>query len=170
VAVVEPLQVTEPLRRMLWRAPWSLPNFVFSSQKGTAYVQPGTAEATTESGARRSASRAHSAVGRTYGFDVSQPVIIGSDSALVRTAVEMADRHPPSDGLDGENWCLRCWAPWPCVPARHALEVCRAAGLGSRRARSAIVDFTAGLDDVLLIGRDSRPDSFRLDGVQNLIP
>lgn len=82
-------------------------------------------------------------------------MIIGSDSALVRTAVEMTDRHPPSDGLDGENWCLFCWEPWPCVPARHALEVCRAAGLGSRRARSAIVDFPADPADVLLFGLDS---------------
>jgi hypothetical protein len=60
--------------------------------------------------------------------------IIGATSALVRTAVELADRHPPREGrgrLDGEIWCLRCWAPWPCVPAKHALEVCRAAGLNS---------------------------------------
>jgi hypothetical protein len=66
-------------------------------------------------------------------------MIVGSDSVLVQTAVEMADRHPPSRGLGEEHWCLRCWAPWPCVAARHALEVCRAAGLGSaaQAARAA---------------------------------
>ena len=57
-------------------------------------------------------------------------MIVGSDSLLVQLAREMADRHPPSRGLAEEHWCLRCWAPWPCVAAKHALEVCRAAGLG----------------------------------------
>jgi hypothetical protein len=84
---------------------------------------------------------------------VSRPAIIGSESALVRTAVEMADRHPPSDGLDGENWCLRCWAPWPCVPAKHALEVCRAAGLGSRRSRSTLIETAVDPAEMLLFGR-----------------
>jgi hypothetical protein len=61
-------------------------------------------------------------------------MIVGSDSLLVQMAVELADKHPPSKGLGEEHWCLRCWAPWPCVAARHALEVCRAAGLGASSA------------------------------------
>jgi len=72
------------------------------------------------------------------------PVIISSNSLLVRTAVELSERHPPSkDGLTGENWCLRCWAPWPCPPAVHAREVCEAAGLGSPAA-----DRFPGTDDL----------------------
>ena len=74
---------------------------------------------------------------------MKRPVIV-SDSVLVRTAVEMADRHPPSKGLEHEIWCLRCWEPWPCTPAQHALEVCRAAGLGASNP--------APRRDVLLVG------------------
>jgi hypothetical protein len=58
-----------------------------------------------------------------------RPAIINSGSTLVRTAVELAQRHPPRPGIDDEPWCVRCWAPWPCVAARHAAEVCQAAGL-----------------------------------------
>jgi hypothetical protein len=59
------------------------------------------------------------------------PVIIDSGSSLVRTAVELAQRHSPRPGIDDEPWCVRCWAPWPCVAARHAAEVCEAAGIDS---------------------------------------
>lgn len=60
---------------------------------------------------------------------VDRSVIIDSGSTLVRTAVELAQRHCPRPGIDDEPWCVRCWAPWPCVAARHAAEVCQAAGL-----------------------------------------
>ena len=59
---------------------------------------------------------------------VGRPVV-SSDSLLVRTAVELAERHAPSKGLEDEPWCLRCWQTWPCPPARHAREVCEAAGV-----------------------------------------
>jgi hypothetical protein len=55
--------------------------------------------------------------------------IIGSGSLLARTAIELAERHPISRGIDGEPWCLNCWSPWPCGPAQHAREVCNAAGV-----------------------------------------
>jgi hypothetical protein len=62
---------------------------------------------------------------------VDRPVIIDSDSTLARTAVELAQRHPPRPGIDDEPWCVRCWAPWPCDAAQHAAKVCQAAGLDS---------------------------------------
>jgi hypothetical protein len=71
------------------------------------------------------------------------PSIIGSGSLLARTAIELAERHPISQGVEGEPWCLRCWSPWPCRPAQHAREVCNAAGVqlpasdGAARARIA---------------------------------
>ena len=55
--------------------------------------------------------------------------IVGSGSALARTAIELAERHAMTDGIQGEPWCLKCWAPWPCGPAQHAREVCNAAGV-----------------------------------------
>jgi hypothetical protein len=55
--------------------------------------------------------------------------IIASGSLLARTAIELAERHSMSQGIEGEPWCLNCWAPWPCGPAQHAREVCNAAGL-----------------------------------------
>jgi hypothetical protein len=55
--------------------------------------------------------------------------LIGSGSLLARTALELAERHPISKGIEGEPWCLNCWAPWPCGPAQHAREVCNAAGV-----------------------------------------
>jgi hypothetical protein len=55
--------------------------------------------------------------------------LIGSGSLLARTALELAERHPISEGIQGEPWCLNCWAPWPCGPAQHAREVCNAAGM-----------------------------------------
>jgi hypothetical protein len=68
----------------------------------------------------------------TYGTFASaggRPGIVGTDSLLARTALELAERHPISPGADGEPWCLNCWAPWPCGPAQHAREVCNAAGV-----------------------------------------
>src|SRR3954463_9677759 len=55
--------------------------------------------------------------------------IIASGSLLARTAMELAERHPISDGINGEPWCLNCWQLWPCAPAQHAREVCKAAGV-----------------------------------------
>jgi hypothetical protein len=55
--------------------------------------------------------------------------IIGSGSMLARTALELAERHSITRGIDGEPWCLSCWSPWPCGPAQHAREVCNAAGV-----------------------------------------
>jgi hypothetical protein len=58
-----------------------------------------------------------------------QSMIVESESLLARTAIELAERHPIRHGVEGEPWCLRCWAPWPCGPAQHAREVCNAAGV-----------------------------------------
>jgi hypothetical protein len=61
--------------------------------------------------------------------DAGPTSIIGSGSLLARTALELAERHPISKGIQDEPWCLNCWAPWPCGPAQHAREVCNAAGV-----------------------------------------
>jgi hypothetical protein len=68
--------------------------------------------------------------------------IIASGSLLARTAIELAARHPISDGINGEPWCLNCWSLWPCGPAQHAREVCNAAGvdLPGAPVRPAAVD------------------------------
>jgi hypothetical protein len=58
-----------------------------------------------------------------------ESMIVESQSLLARTAIELAERHPFNHGIEGEPWCLRCWAPWPCGPAQHAREVCNAAGV-----------------------------------------
>jgi len=58
-----------------------------------------------------------------------EAMIVESQSLLARTAIELAERHPFNHGIEGEPWCLRCWAPWPCGPAQHAREVCNAAGV-----------------------------------------
>jgi hypothetical protein len=55
--------------------------------------------------------------------------LVAAGSLLVRTAVELAERHPLSEGINGEPWCLHCWSLWPCPPAQHAREVCNAAGV-----------------------------------------
>jgi hypothetical protein len=60
---------------------------------------------------------------------VALPALVGSGSLLARTAIELAERHPISAGIQGEPWCLNCWSPWPCGPAQHAREVCNAAGV-----------------------------------------
>ncbi len=61
--------------------------------------------------------------------DAAPSFIIGSGSLLARTAIELAERHSISKGVQGEPWCLNCWTPWPCGPAQHAREVCNAAGV-----------------------------------------
>ena len=66
-----------------------------------------------------------------------ESMIVESQSLLARTAIELAERHPFNHGIEGEPWCLRCWAPWPCGPAQHAREVCNAAGVSiPKNARS----------------------------------
>jgi len=61
-------------------------------------------------------------------------MIVGAESLLARTAIELAARHPIRQGIKGEPWCLNCWAPWPCGPAQHAREVCNAAGVALPKA------------------------------------
>jgi hypothetical protein len=63
-----------------------------------------------------------------------ESMIVESQSLLARTAIELAERHPFNHGIEGEPWCLRCWAPWPCGPAQHAREVCNAAGVAIPRS------------------------------------
>lgn len=60
---------------------------------------------------------------------LTETSIIASGSLLARTAIELAARHPISNGINGEPWCLNCWSLWPCAPAQHAREVCNAAGV-----------------------------------------
>jgi hypothetical protein len=69
-------------------------------------------------------------------IEMTRSTIVGPGSILVRTAIELAQRHDASDASDGQSWCLRCWEPWPCAPARHARDVCLAAGVTPPSARA----------------------------------
>ena len=48
------------------------------------------------------------------------------DSHLVVAARDLLARHGTSTA---DGWCLRCDESYPCPPAIHAAQVCRAAGL-----------------------------------------
>ena len=58
---------------------------------------------------------------------------LSPDSHLVLAARDLLARH---SGDAVENWCQRCDVSYPCPPAVHAAQVCRAAGIDPAEPRA----------------------------------